>query len=98
MISDTLAKEDLDTRKMHFTLIMNQDEKNVNIHFSKINPTIPEVLDEVLSFMKACGYNFNSDDSLGIVNKHTSFDTMVGPIGLRNGPINHMSDLELTEI
>lgn len=54
------------TSNIH-TFIFDDGKKRVNYTFEG-NPTSVEFLDEVLQFMKACGYCFDMSDYLCITN------------------------------
>jgi len=55
-------------RKTYFSLTMRRDGKSVNVDFEGEDITVGQVLEEVLHFMKGCGYCFEIDDYLDIVN------------------------------
>ena len=63
--------DDID-RKTYFSLTMRRDGKSVNVDFDGEDITVGQMLEEVLHFMKACGYCFNMDDYLDIVNDSES--------------------------
>lgn len=54
--------------KTYFTLSMHDNSKSVSVRFEGESLTVPQVLEEVLNFMKACGYCFEIDDYLDVVN------------------------------
>jgi len=86
-------------RKTYFSLTMRRDGKSVNVDFDGEDITAGQVLEEVLHFMKACGYCFEIDDYLDIVNdfkepRHQEKENL-GHVGF-NGTMNlDFSDPEL---
>lgn len=54
--------------KTYFTFSMHDDSKSVSVRFEGESLTVPQVLEEVLNFMKACGYCFEINDYLDVVN------------------------------
>jgi hypothetical protein len=59
--------DDIDP-KTYFSLSMRRDGKDVNVNFDGEDITVPQVLEEVMNFMKACGYCFDIDDRIDVVN------------------------------
>lgn len=66
-----------DKDNSHFTFTYHHGGKNVSVNLNKEDPTVPEVLEEVLNFLKACGYCFDVDDRLDVVNdfRHPSLNS-----------------------
>lgn len=52
----------------HFTFTHRRNGKDVTINFDKQDATVTDLLDEFMNFMKACGYCFDIDDRLDVVN------------------------------
>lgn len=64
----------------HFTFTYRCNGKDVTINLDKQDATVTNLLDEFMNFMKACGYCFDVDDRLDVVNdfKHDeAYDTMI---------------------
>ena len=63
--------------KSYFIFNFIYEGKEVTLNFNKEDPTVTDVLDEVLNFMKACGYCFDVDDRLEVVNdfRHPSLNS-----------------------
>jgi len=61
--------------KTYFSLAMHNGDKSVSVRFEGQDITVTHVLDEVLNFMKACGYCFDIDDRLDVVNDFKFQDT-----------------------
>lgn len=78
-------------RKTYFSLTMRRDGKSVNVDFEGEDITVGQVLEEVLHFMKGCGYCFEIDDYLDIANdfKEPAFQEKenLGHVGF-NGTMN----------
>jgi hypothetical protein len=70
--------DDIDP-KTYFSLSMRKDGKDVNVNFDGVDITSTQILEEVLNFMKACGYCFDIDDRLDIVNDFRFQDDSVNP-------------------
>lgn len=69
-----------DNSYSHFTFTYRCNGKDVTVNLDKQDATVPQVLEEFMNFMKACGYCFDIDDRLDVVNdfKHDqAFDTMI---------------------
>lgn len=60
-------EQDIDT-KAYFTFDYESEGKNVTLRFNKQDARVPEVLEEFLNFLKACGYCFDIDDYLDVNN------------------------------
>lgn len=54
--------------KSYFTFNYMHDGKEVTLNFNKEEVTVPQVLEEFLNFLKACGYCFDVDDYLDVNN------------------------------
>ncbi|MDC3266496.1 hypothetical protein OAU13_01070 [bacterium] len=52
----------------HFTFTHRRNGKDVTINLDKQDATVTDLLDEFMSFMKACGYCFHIDDRLDVIN------------------------------
>ena len=61
--------EDMDPdTKSYFTFSFVDGGKQVTLNFNKQDPRVPDVLEEFMHFMKACGYCFEIDDYFDVVN------------------------------
>ena len=54
-----------------FTFTYRRNGKDVTMRLSKHDATVTDLLDEFMNFMKACGYCFDIDDRLDVVNDFT---------------------------
>jgi hypothetical protein len=70
--------DDIDP-KTYFSLSMRRDGKDVNVNFDGVDVRVPQVLEEVLHFMKACGYCFDIDDRIEVVNDFRFEDSTQKP-------------------
>ena len=64
----------------HFTFTYRCNGKDVTINLDKQDATVTDLLDEFMNFMKACGYCFDVDDRLDVVNDFNhdeAYDTMI---------------------
>lgn len=52
----------------HFTFTYRCNGKDVTVNLDKQDATVPQVLEEFMNFMKACGYCFDIDDRFDVVN------------------------------
>ena len=61
--------EDMDPdTKSYFTFSFVDGGKQVTLNFNKQDARVPDVLEEFMHFMKACGYCFEIDDYFDVVN------------------------------
>lgn len=51
-----------------FTFAYRCNGKDVTVNLDKQDATVPQVLEEFMNFLKACGYCFDIDDRLDVVN------------------------------
>ena len=51
-----------------FTFTYRCNGKDVTVNMNKQDTTVPQVLEEFMNFLKACGYCFDIDDYLDVVN------------------------------
>ena len=51
-----------------FTFTYRCNGKDVTVNMNKQDATVPQVLEEFMNFLKACGYCFDIDDYLDVVN------------------------------
>lgn len=51
-----------------FTFTYRCNGKDITVNLDKQDATVPQVLEEFMNFLKACGYCFEIDDYLDVVN------------------------------
>lgn len=82
-----------------FTFTYRCNGKDVTINLSKHDATVTDLLDEFMNFMKACGYCFDIDDRLDVVNdfKHDeAYDTMINDEEAEARAYNQAADGSVT--
>ncbi len=55
-------------RYSHFTFTHRSNGKDVTINLDKQDARVPELLEEFMNFLRACGYCFEIDDYFDVVN------------------------------
>lgn len=70
-----------DDNYSRFTFTYRCNNKDITINLDRQDATVSEVLEEFMNFLKACGYCFDVNDHIEVVNEYSHsvemFDDMV---------------------
>lgn len=88
--------------KTYFSLHMRREGKDVNVNFDGVDVTVGQVLEEVLHFMKACGYSFEIDDYLDVANDFSDLPfkkkETLGHVGVGTPGFNGTMELDFSSM